>query len=358
MDLSRPRVAFLFFSLFSVFFFVLFLVQNRPSRIDSVSSSDLLFRRSLRSSPLPNYQHYLSPCTHRHTSFKVTGKFNYGAVVGLRISPSAPPHVWAPAGFIDPYRKDILSTGITTISKEEFPVRMMQMLPVSGVYFDVGANVGVNSLPVAAMALNHSVFAFEPVPKMVDLLCMSKNLGDWQYEHLRVVEAAVSNSEAKTTSLFVPNRKDNTAFTKEAALANVDEGSIISEIVVATIKLDDFIAEEEIQRVDLLKIDVQGHELQVLQGAKQSLTKHIIKALHVENDIKITRKAGIKTRDIFVLLSNAGYLAYAESEASFVVDKQTNSFVASSTAKPLTEQEYVCGKLGECTTYDVLWLPK
>ena len=46
--------------------------------------------------------------------------------------------------------------------------------------------------------------------------------------------------------------------------------------------LDSYVHNTKINSIDLLKIDVEGHELKVLEGAKNSLSKNIIKCIQFE----------------------------------------------------------------------------
>lgn len=52
--------------------------------------------------------------------------------------------------------------------------------------------------------------------------------------------------------------------------------------MVKTIKLDTYLYLNKIKKVDILKIDTQGHELDVLKGAKNSLKKNIFDFIEVE----------------------------------------------------------------------------
>ena len=59
-------------------------------------------------------------------------------------------------------------------------------------------------------------------------------------------------------------------------------GRLYAHQMVEVITLDDFLAKRAITRVDLLKMDVEGHELSALKGARESLQAGIIKAIAFE----------------------------------------------------------------------------
>lgn len=74
-------------------------------------------------------------------------------------------------------------------------------------------------------------------------------------------------------SLLQPDEKVLSHFPRFSEL-----GSVISEIKLATVRLDDI---EEIEQVDFLKIDVQGSELSVFRGGR----RHLAKAVAVQTEV-------------------------------------------------------------------------
>lgn len=73
--------------------------------------------------------------------------------------------------------------------------------------------------------------------------------------------------------------------------------------------MDDIIEEYKIERVDFMKMDIEGHELEALQGAKKSLKNKVIRALTFEFGI---RNINSRTyfRDFYELLSSLDYQIY------------------------------------------------
>lgn len=134
--------------------------------------------------------------------------------------------------------------------------------------FDVGANIGLTSIFMASSATNVKVFAFEPSP--VTLRYLSAN-------------AANAGNEIKVIPLAVGDKKGNVDFTE---LPGFGAGSHIlaaggkhpgmqdaSTISVPVITLDEWCCDNAIERLDLLKIDVEGYEINVLRGAKETLRR-------------------------------------------------------------------------------------
>jgi len=119
-----------------------------------------------------------------------------------------------------------------------------------------------------------AVFAFEPQPSQVSYL--REVFGKMQYDNVSIVPMAVSNSVGEM-ELFVPPGR---GFTHAASLergawggseergARSERGASVEIVKVTT--LDAFFGEQA-RRPGLIKIDVEGHELAVLEGARRTL---------------------------------------------------------------------------------------
>lgn len=138
-------------------------------------------------------------------------------------------------------------------------IRLVPQLCIAGTCsLDIGAHFGIYSY----FMRRHSaaVISFEPNPVLAARL--RSILGS----RSDVRESALSN-ETGTALLTIP-RRGNDSLT---ALATIDAGNLAASSVphdvrsVQTARLDDFLP--DLPRVGFIKIDVEGHELSVLQGA-------------------------------------------------------------------------------------------
>jgi len=139
---------------------------------------------------------------------------------------------------------------------------LLSFVDDESVFLDIGANLGFFSLIVGdRMRRGGKVIAFEPQPAMVELFRRSihhNGLG-------RVVTVhpfGLSDTAGRST-LWAPKTHKGGAF-----LGALPEGarSGFDEISVETHRLDDLLGEDF--TCDLVKIDVEGHELRVLRGMK------------------------------------------------------------------------------------------
>ena len=129
---------------------------------------------------------------------------------------------------------------------------LLSMLNENSVVYDVGANIGYHTTAFASVA--KKVYAFEPHPKNYALL--EQNTKD--LDHVYIGKYAVSNSNTTCyISDYNPEQPGNFGMVK---VINDASGIETTAITLDTAGLD---------LPDMIKIDVEGSELQVLQGCKQ-----------------------------------------------------------------------------------------
>jgi|GEM_PF-2369345 len=132
---------------------------------------------------------------------------------------------------------------------------------------DVGANIGLYSV-VAAQRIGASgrVYAFEPVPENIAFLRKNLELNRVT-DRVAVQEMAVGEADGEL-EIFLSDRQIGT---HSAAKAPVG-GS--TSVKVPMRSVDAFVANIRISRIDVVKVDVEGYDGQVLQGALQTLRQH------------------------------------------------------------------------------------
>jgi len=149
------------------------------------------------------------------------------------------------------------------------------------IVFDVGANVGDYSLLVTRQLPNASVYAFEPSRKTFEKLTEAVS-GSTAIEPINI---GFSDSR-RMIELFSYAIEGN-----EASLLSSIDCRLPTQVVDVNIcaseqievrTIDDFCEDEKIQRIDFLKMDVEGHELSVLRGAKNMLDAGAISLIQFE----------------------------------------------------------------------------
>lgn len=168
---------------------------------------------------------------------------------------------------------------------------------------DVGANVGAYAVVLAKLAPKVQIHCFEPDPAMVARLERNVRLNR-AHDNVQIHAAAASDVAGKTTFHAVVCGSGNhglSALRKEA-LGETPS----TPIEVEQVTLDEtFLAQEE--TVSVIKIDVQGSELEVLKGARRLLARDrpaIVfeheDALHRDSDEALARKRAMG--DLFAAL--------------------------------------------------------
>ena len=130
-------------------------------------------------------------------------------------------------------------------------------LKADKICLDIGANIGNHS--VFFSKYFEKIWSFEPNPRVLKVLEANAFLA----ENITPVGHGLSD---KSQTLEAGYRRENVG---AAALGRSDDVDVTVEFKLE--KLDDFLSENGIESVDFIKIDVEGHELQVLHGATNLL---------------------------------------------------------------------------------------
>ena len=159
---------------------------------------------------------------------------------------------------------------------------------------DVGANIGIYTRFFSRLAGGSGrVHAFEPASSNFKRL--QENVG--RLANVSLSHAAIGDHSG-TIRLYVSDELnvDHRTF---------DSGDGRKEIDVPVMSLDDYFVAG--QRVDIIKIDVQGYELSVLQGARRVLKEnHDIKVLMEFWPYGLT-KASVMPSDVIELIQSLGF---------------------------------------------------
>lgn len=145
----------------------------------------------------------------------------------------------------------------------------------SNTIFDIGANTGIFSLVSKLINPNVQIHAFEPVKRTYEML--SKNVSINNFD-INSYQLAVSNITGKQTLYDVSeNIQYSASLSPDMLKENQDKQEETIEYEIETITLDDFISKNNINNIDLMKVDVEMHEPEVLKGyTKINVHKPII----------------------------------------------------------------------------------
>ncbi len=166
--------------------------------------------------------------------------------------------------------------------------------------FDVGANAGIFSLAALAANPGATVHAFEPTPEIAARLRATARMNG--LDRLVVNELAVAATEGDA-ALHRWRGADNSNEGMNYITAPQEEGGEI----VHTVSLDRYCADRNIDRIDLLKIDIQGNEPAAFAGAKRLLEERRIGVVFAELNWDAARSGG-PAAELIAMLAEGGFL--------------------------------------------------
>lgn len=134
--------------------------------------------------------------------------------------------------------------------------------------FDVGANIGWYTLNFYKLVgMNGKIYSFEPIPST--FLELKKNIKINNFKNIKINKLALSSNKKNKIIIGLPSFE----FLGSAGSA--------SEFMPFTVKykpkvnsIDQFSLEKKIKKIDLIKLDVEGGELNILRGSLKTLKKN------------------------------------------------------------------------------------
>lgn len=142
------------------------------------------------------------------------------------------------------------------------------------IVFDIGANEGQSIEQFRQAIPAAEIYAFEPSASTFAKLCARTS----NYPNVHLVNSGVGAVSGLSTLL------ENEDSQTSSFLRPLETwwGEVVAETEVELVALDDFCAAREIQRIDLLKTDTQGFELEVLKGASRLMMSREVRLVLLE----------------------------------------------------------------------------
>jgi FkbM family methyltransferase len=185
---------------------------------------------------------------------------------------------------------------------------MARRLCPGDLFVDIGANVGYYSL-LASSVVGESggVVAIEASPSIY--MKLNRSIEANQCKNVRVVNVAVSNRPGHVTIYSGPPENRSATSTLQDWRGGKPEAKVVA------LPLDQILTEGELQRVRLIKIDVEGAEPAILRQIAETIQRY---PRGIEILVECTLKDNSQEWDvIFAVLFSAGFSAYAiENEYS------------------------------------------
>ena len=273
-----------FLKLYSKIIFLLFLSLIKKSYNtkekkfnDSISFSKIKHKKMEKYAELAQkiFDVLVFPVGEKRYNF--TKKVNFESCK-LLMRPFVLSEIIMVSGFQEPYVKKILD-----VKKGD-------------VFVDVGAHIGTYTIPIAKkVGEMGKVISFEPHPKSIDLL--ERNIALNQINNVVLKKLPVSDSKKKV--LF--------RLSKDPPTSGIEtDGKNEYVLEMEAIDLDTVLSEQNLTKIDWLKIDVEGKELDVLKGSKNILKKFSPKIIiemfnkeTIKESIKILESEGYELKNLY-----------------------------------------------------------
>lgn len=133
------------------------------------------------------------------------------------------------------------------------------------IVFDCGANIGLFSIIAAKEAVNGLVYAFEPFKENINFI--NKNLELNNISNVKAIENAVWEKSMTIKMRFDADSPASSGYLH----VNKYENNIRE---ITAISIDEFVTTHNVERVDFIKMDIEGAERYALKGAFKTIKKH------------------------------------------------------------------------------------
>jgi len=185
-------------------------------------------------------------------------------------------------------------------------------VPENGVILDVGANVGLFSIYAKRQKPNVRLIAFEPIP--ASAAALRRNVELHGMSGLTIHQLALGEADRKDVAFtYYPGMPGNS--TRHPETKNEHFAAQAVEVGVEVATLSSVLAKHpELDRVDLVKVDVEGSELEVLAGLTEDdwakIRSWVIEISDAKGELAELRKE----------LESRGYTVEAELDDKIMVE--------------------------------------
>jgi FkbM family methyltransferase len=166
---------------------------------------------------------------------------------------------------------------------------------------DVGAHIGLFAVIASRLTgATGKVIAFEPAPATFNLLQQTVHINKAD-NIIATVQKAVGSGPGKTTFFISDSVADNSN-----SLVSYLGDRPLNGIDIEITSIDTIVAEEKLNRVNFMKIDVEGAEYDTLRGAAQTFKQFAPYAIVAIHPVPIVAK-GDKLEDIYDFIVGLNY---------------------------------------------------
>lgn len=199
-------------------------------------------------------------------------------------------------------QKGVSNYGSNEVTGEKFVIENVLRRYIKAeapVFFDVGASVGNYSLALKEQFPNSVIYAFEPNPNAFEKI--PQNI---QNKGIKFYNLGMGSTPGESLIYDYKNQSGTEhASVYKKVFTEIHKAVEVEEIKFINDTLDTFCRKNGIAKIDFLKIDTEGSELDVLRGAKMMLEKNNLDIIQFEfNEMNIVSRVFLK--DYYEILNN------------------------------------------------------
>ena len=238
----------------------------------------------------------------------------------LKIKPRGPPKIIEGCNgilyYIDPSSSLDNDVAMYGISKDWIAVNLEYIIQKTGIVFDVGANVGLLTLPFSKVS--KCVYAFEPDTEIFTKLQHNVKINS-EIKNIITIPLALTNYSSENKIKFYKRRSKDRDCRINLGLSSLKKLSNynISTALVNCSTIDIFM-QKKILQVDFIKIDVERSEYDVLAGAMKTIERFKPVILYECSNIIRKSLKSENTKQSFDLLQKLGYIQFQIVNESYL----------------------------------------
>ena len=196
------------------------------------------------------------------------------------------------------------------------------------VVIDIGANIGAHTLPLAAMVGEKGrVIAFEPTDYACKKLQTNLNLNKKLVSRVTVVQALLAGNSKNDKPNSIPSSW-SLERESENSIHPIHRGTYQSLDGAFVVKLYEWVAANDLKRVDFIKIDVDGHEIDVIEGGYQMLER-FSPTIIMEFSEYIFEERGRSFSELIDILKKLKYSCYTTAGQKLDMDESLKKHIPS-----------------------------
>lgn len=179
--------------------------------------------------------------------------------------------------------------------------KMISVIQLSDVFLDIGANIGQHTVVGAhCVGPGGRVIAIEPQLEVYNALCHNIQLNG--FSNVTPIRCVLGRTCGHETIYKISVFNDG-----QATLARPPQTAMVEAELVNAYTIQDALEMLDVTQVDVIKLDVEGAEMEVLQGSRDFLRRFAPRCMFIESVESNLRKFGSSAYELNTWLTMHGY---------------------------------------------------